>query len=312
MNDFAQHVKTGLNASPRFLSSRYIYDELGSALFQDIMQLPEYYLTRTEFAILEQYSATISAAFKPTAPFDLIEFGAGDGTKTRLLLQQFLQDRHDFRYLPIDISTNALQGLKDNLHLTWPELEVRPLDDEYFAALASLKDSSRRKLVLFLGSNVGNFTQQQSIAFFSEIASNLHPQDLLLTGFDLKKDPAQIHAAYHDSQGVTAAFNRNLLVRINRELGGDFKPEQFAFYPFYNPENGEVRSYLLSTRQQSVSIEALGQRFEFARWDSIHTEISRKYDLPQIEALARESGFAVHQHLSDSDNLFVDSLWKRL
>ncbi len=312
MIDFAQHVHEGLNASPRFLSSRFIYDEIGSALFQEIMQLPEYYLTRTEFAILEQYSATISATFKPNTPFDLIEFGAGDGTKTRLLLQQFLHDQHDFRYLPIDISCDALAGLEHNLHLSWPELEVKPLSDEYFAALATLKDSSRRKLVLFLGSNVGNFTPQQSIDFFTEIASNLHPEDLLLTGFDLKKDPHQIHAAYNDNQGVTSKFNRNLLVRINRELGGNFKPEQFAFYPLYNPETGEVRSYLLSTQQQSVTIEALGQSFDFAPWESIHTEISRKYDLPQIEALAEQSGFAVHQHLTDQNNLFVDSLWKCL
>lgn len=309
LNEFAEHVREGLTARPRWLSSRFIYDDAGSKLFAQIMGLPEYYLTRAEYSILEQRSADIVAELPDWAAFDVVEFGAGDGTKTRLLLAELLRQR-DFRYLPVDISAQALSDIQVNMRKWLPSLEFNSLQAEYFAALDSLKASGRPKLVLFLGSNIGNFSPQQTLVFLRGLKEHLSPGDCLLTGFDLKKDPLRILAAYNDSQGVTQEFNRNLLHRINRELGGQFTPDNFVFYPSYQPESGEMRAFLVSTVTQDVFIEALGESFHFDAWDTIHTEVSRKYSLPGIENLAAESGFELAEHFLDEPGDFVDSLWK--
>lgn len=308
--EFGEHVRAGLNARPRKLSSRYIYDAAGSKLFERIMALPEYYLTRAEYAILESQSGAIADALPAWQHFDLIEFGAGDGTKTRLLLQELLGRGARFRYLPLDISAQALKDLGANLANWLPGLDYVPLQAEYFAGLESLRDG-RPKLVLFLGSNIGNFTPEQTLEFLRHLAASLSPGDCLLTGFDLKKEPQRILSAYHDSQGVTQEFNRNLLRRINRELGGHFDPEAFEFFPSYQPESGEMRAYLVSTKDQSIAIDALGESFSFRAWEAIHTEVSRKYDLPLIESLAEQSGFRVKGHFHDGHWDFVDSLWEK-
>ncbi len=307
--DFANHVQDGLSARPRWLSSKYIYDAEGSKLFEQIMALPEYYLTRAEYSILEQRSADIAKRLPDWADFDVIEFGAGDGTKTRLLLAELLKQRR-FRYLPVDISEQALKDIQLNFSNWLPELDLVPQQAEYFAALDSLKSNGRPKLVLFLGSNIGNFSTEQTLDFLRQLYALLSPGDCLLTGFDLKKEPQRILAAYHDSKGVTQEFNRNLLHRINRELGGDFNPEHFEFFPSYHPETGEMRAYLVSTCSQDVYIETLGEVFHFEAWDAIHTEISRKYTLPRIEELAAKSGFELAEHFLDSQGDFVDSLWQ--
>ncbi|PKL74798.1 MAG: L-histidine N(alpha)-methyltransferase [Candidatus Melainabacteria bacterium HGW-Melainabacteria-1] len=308
--EFARHVSEGLNSSPRWLSSRFIYDAVGSKLFEQIMHLPEYYLTRAEFSILERESGAIADALPAWPSFDVIEFGAGDGTKTRLLLQELLKSRQ-LRYVPIDISDQALLDIEVNMRQWLPELELAPLHAEYFSGLESLRHSGRPKLVLFLGSNIGNFNQTQTLAFLRQMQQALSPGDCLLAGFDLKKDPKRILAAYNDSQGVTQAFNLNLLHRINRELGGQFIPSQFEFVPSYQPESGEMHAFLVSKQEQKVYIEALEQHFHFPAWAAIHTEVSRKYDLATIEALADDSGFGVSGHFFDAGHDFVDSLWAK-
>lgn len=311
-NIFTADVLQGLSAKPKYLSSKYFYDDEGSRLFQEIMKLPEYYLTRAETEIFQKQTREIFEAFAADAePFDLIELGAGDGTKTSLLIDFFLRERADFRYVPVDISREALTSLTTEFTEKYPALLMRPEQGDYFRTLETFKrQSDRKKIILFLGSNVGNFSHAQALDFFRSLRRAMNARDRLLTGFDLHKNPKTILRAYDDAQGVTAKFNLNLLKRINRELGGDFNIEEFSHYAAYHPTERAARSFLISQRRQTVSIEAIGERFEFAQWEPIFMEISQKYDLETIDELARESGFEVERDFFDDNRFYVDSLWR--
>lgn len=308
---FAQDVLKGLSASPKSLSSKYFYNEKGDAIFQAIMGMDEYYLTRSEFAILSKHKSDLLQLFKEgNATFELIEFGAGDGYKTKILLEHFQEMEADFRYLPVDISSNVLEILVDDLKENIPDLEVAGIQGDYFKSLGNINASSHvKKVVLFLGSNIGNFRQDEAVRFLSKIAENFTSADLLMIGFDLKKDPARILDAYNDKQGITKAFNMNLLQRINDELGGSFNLDKFLHYPVYDPMTGETRSYLVSREEQVVSIGALEKEFRFKAWEVIFMEISQKYDLEGIALLADLAGFEVKRNLFDENNYFVDSVW---
>ena len=312
LSQFAEDVLAGLSSTPKFLSSKYFYDDEGSRLFQEIMKLPEYYLTGCETEIFETQTAEIYRAFaNGDHAFDLIELGAGDGTKTSLLIDHFLKQDAEITYSPIDISQEALDALTATFRSRFSTLEICPLNGDYFQMLRSLKDiSSRRKVLLFLGSNIGNFTREQSIAFFRSLRYAMSDEDLLFVGFDLQKDPHVIAAAYDDHEGVTAQFNLNLLTRINRELGGNFDADKFLHYANYRPNEGSARSFLISREDQTVSIDALGRSFDFKQWESIFMEISQKYSMDMIESLAAESGFEIKQNFFDSRNYYCDSLWK--
>ncbi|MES2731964.1 MAG: L-histidine N(alpha)-methyltransferase [Bacteroidota bacterium] len=325
---FAQDVLAGLAASPKRLLSKYFYDERGNRLFQAIMQLDEYYLTRSEYEILAEHKVALLALFQPKVTaceghqgqdeinnncFELIEFGAGDGLKIKLLLKYFLEQHAQFKYIPIDISADAVNGLVADLRTVFPDLEIEGVQNDYFRALDYLKSRSKvRKIALFLGANIGNFSDAEAIQFLSGLRKNLHPDDLLMIGFDLKKDPHQILAAYNDASGVTRDFNLNLLQRINNELGGDFELPHFKHYPTYDPVSGEARSYLMSTCEQTVHLSKLNTSFRFTAWEPIHLEISRKYDLPTITRLAEQSGYEVVQHFFDSNHFFVDTVLRPL
>lgn len=314
MNEqFAKDVRQGLSSAPKQLSSKYFYDEQGDKLFQAIMNMPEYYLTRSEFEILETHKELLLDLFKNgDGRFNLIEFGAGDGLKTKVLLRHFVEQQVDFRYIPIDISGSVLQMLEKDLRQELPQLQVEPLEDDYFRALKRLtRTAERRNVVLFLGSNIGNFAEQQAIEFLSELGNNLNAGDLILIGFDLKKDPELVRLAYNDPAGITRAFNKNLLKRINRELGGNFDLQKFQHYQMYDPMGGEARSFLISREEQSVYIESLGETYHFKAWEPVHVEISRKYDPQAIEKYASEAGFAHVKHLYDCRHYYVDSLWEK-
>lgn len=311
-NTFAEDVSKGLSSNPKFLSSKYFYDDEGSRLFQEIMRLPEYYLTRAETEIFETQRAEIFRAFAENArEFDLIELGAGDGTKTSLLVEFFLKQRAAFRYVPIDISAEALNFLTDKFKTQFPDLSMQPEQGDYFRTLETFQSrSEKRKIVLFLGSNIGNFSRDQAVAFFKDLRRVMNPNDLLFIGFDLQKDPRQIRQAYDDASGVTARFNLNLLVRINRELGANFSVKDFSHYATYHPIDGAARSFLISRRAQTVRVEALNESFEFAAWEPIFMEISQKYTLPMIEDLARASGFAVSEYFFDAQKFYTNALWQ--
>ncbi|MEM9024563.1 MAG: L-histidine N(alpha)-methyltransferase, partial [Bacteroidota bacterium] len=309
---FAEDVRQGLLMHPKRIASKYFYDEQGSKIFQAIMKLPEYYPTSCEFEVLTTSKQALLEAFGSGGQrFNLIEFGAGDGLKTKILLQHFTNEQAPFQYSPIDISKDALEGLTTALGKEIPQLQVTTLHMDYFKGLAWLKANQKMpKVVLFLGSNIGNFNDAQSVDFLGAIGQYLNPEDLLLVGFDLQKNPKVILDAYNDASGVTKAFNMNLLTRINRELGADFDLSKFDHYPTYDPLTGEAKSFLVSLANQQVSLKALDMMVSFNNGEAIHTEISRKFSLEQVESLARRAGFRVRQHFFDCKHYYVDSLWQ--
>lgn len=308
LSAFAEDVRRGLSNTPKYLLSKYFYDAAGDQLFQKIMELPEYYLTRCEDEILRTHASKL-ASFLGKEAFDLVELGAGDGLKTRILLEHFLQQNLQFRYLPVDISSHILNHLLKTLNKLWPGLAVMPLEGEYFAALHKMPASNRRKLVLFLGSTIGNMTLEDAQSFLQQLRRELVPGDLVLVGFDLKKDPATILAAYNDAAGVTRNFNHNHLLRINRELGGNFDPSTFLHWPLYHPATGHTKSYLLSTIAQKVYIEALDLQVDFKAWEAIDMELSKKFDFSEIETLAKAAQLQVLTYFQDQKQYFTDALF---
>lgn len=312
LTTFADDVLRGLSSTPKELSSKYFYDDEGSRLFQEIMRLPEYYLTGCEYEIFSTQTDDIFRAFANGGrAFDLIELGAGDGTKTAVLVEYFLTQNADISYSPIDISQEALDALSAKFTAEFPALSINTLNGDYFRILESLKDGSdRRKILLFLGSNIGNFSRDQALVFFRHLREVMSLGDLLFIGFDLQKDPHVIVPAYDDAAGVTAAFNLNLLKRINRELGGDFDVSKFTHYANYRPVEGSARSFLISREEQTVTIRALGRSFKFDQWEAVFMEISQKYSLRMISELASESGFTIKQNFFDSRSYYCDSLWQ--
>lgn len=309
---FVQEVMKGLSGQPKTLYSKYFYDSTGDQLFQQIMALPEYYLTRTEFEILQQHSNSILEKMS-NQRVDIIELGSGDGKKTKILLEAALDRGYDLKYIPIDISPHVLSGLKTSLGKRWPELPVQTISGEY---LNSLKTYQAREgstpLFLFLGSSIGNFRPEAADQFLMGIQELLPPSAFFLIGFDLQKDPEVIYRAYADAKGVTRAFNLNILTRLNRELGANFEKDAFRHWPTYNPLTGAMKSYLVSTRDQQVHFSTLNQTISFRAWEAIDVELSQKYTLPGVEKMAEEAGFGVLHHYQDSRSYFVDSLWQKV
>ena len=289
-SEFEKEVYTGLMDYPKHLSSKYFYDKKGDKLFQDIMAMPTYYLTDCEYEILEDNKEEITNLFTEFGAFDLIELGAGDGKKTKILLKEFSDKNVDFTYVPIDISDNALNQLHNSIEKELPKIRVQPFQGTYFEALEDINSRKNRKIILFLGSNIGNLKHDQAKGFMKKIQELMEPEDLLFMGFDQKKNPQTILDAYNDKEGVTAAFNKNVLARINTELNANFDLEQFLHWEVYNPETGSAKSYLVSKIEQKVRIEALDLNITFKPWETIHTEISQKYDDEIINWLAKESG----------------------
>jgi len=310
-NQFAEDVREGLSSKPKYLHSKYFYDEIGDKIFQRIMSLEEYYLTNCEYDIFLNQKTELLKYFSPEGErFDLIEFGAGDGLKTKVLIEYFVDQKVDFKYIPIDISQNVLKNLTTNLKEIFPTLQIHAICDDYFHALEDLnKVDFDKKIILFLGSNIGNFSGDNAIPFLRHIAADMSQNDILLIGFDLKKDPVIILEAYNDKQGVTRDFNLNLLKRINKELDADFDIKKFKHYPTYNPQTGETKSYLICLEDMVVKINALHQTFTFYQWEPIFTEVSQKYSMSDIKRLADNSGFKIKKHFFDHRNYYTDSLW---
>lgn len=310
---FEEEVYQGLTDYPKHLSSKYIYDAIGDKLFQDIMKLPEYYLTNSELEILEMHKGAISSHFqKSEGVFDLIELGAGDGTKTKILLRHLQEMAVPFQYMPIDISSNALEKLTNSLETEFPGLAIQAVQGTYFESLEEIcRLQRRKKVILFLGSNIGNLLHPQAIDFLVQVEELMTPEDLFFVGFDLKKDPQMILDAYNDPTGVTAAFNKNLLTRINRELGGDFQLDNFKHWEVYDPETGTAKSFLVSTKDQQVQISNLNLTVSFQAWETIHTEISQKYDDEVVAWLASKAGLEIVDVFSDQKKRFKNYIFKK-
>ncbi|MCF0070125.1 L-histidine N(alpha)-methyltransferase [Dyadobacter sp. CY261] len=312
MNDlqtFARDIHKGLSAPLKHISSKYFYDDIGSGIFQDIMKMPEYYPTPCEFEILSLQGENIINQLHFSEPFQIVEFGAGDGIKTRQLLKKLVERRVDFTYVPIDISAKAIEELVTNMLTHLPSLQIKPMIGNYFSMMEELAETRIPSLLLFLGGNIGNYEPLEVNRLLAEFRKCMNPGDYLLTGFDLQKNPATIRCAYDDPRGITKAFNINLLHRINRELGGSFKTNQFDFYSHYNPINGEVRSYLVSLVPQKVHVQYTQNCYSFDRSEVIWTELSKKYTVREIEEVAAANGFRVMEHFMDCKAYFTDSLW---
>lgn len=313
--ELAHEVLVGLSERPKRLPSRFFYDDEGSRLFQRIMAIDEYYLTGCERRILETHGGTIVEHLADRS-LDVIDLGAGDGAKTTLLLAELARQNVDYRYIPIDISEGAMSDLVVKMRARLPAVKVEGVVAEYGDALEWLAlergqtDDSRGVLVLFLGSNIGNFDLGHARAFLRRLWNSLRADDHVLVGFDLKKDIDVLLRAYNDSEGVTAQFNLNLLARINRELGGTFDVSRFRHFGTYDVFTGAMKSYLVSLEAQTVWIEALRHAFVFQPWEPVHTEYSYKYLRSDIDALARDTGFSIEANYLDERRWFVDSLWR--
>lgn len=306
----ARAVVEGLSAPQKTLSSAWFYDDEGSRLFQEIMALDAYYLTRTEHAILRSRGDELARRIAPDAcPVDLIELGSGDGEKTLAICEALARRGADCVFKPMDISPHALEALSRRFAEHLPGFPVQRLCGDYFLNWPATAPG-RRQVAMFLGSNLGNQTHEGAIALLRRMREHLRTGDALVLGLDLKKDPHVIRAAYDDPEGVTARFNLNLLVRLNRELGMDFDLDQFSHYATYSPLDGAARSFLVSRQRQIVRSRRLACDFAFQAGETIYTEQSQKYSQGMIDTLARGSGFDVQCHFTDERGWYTVVVWQ--
>ena len=310
MEQFLKEVLQDLSLQPKRLNPKYFYDEAGDKLFQQIMNCTEYYPTNCELEIFKEKTVDLATVLKNGFDdFDLIEMGAGDATKSSFLLQELVRQNVTFTYMPIDISATMIDHLENTLSDKITGLKVKGLNGEYFKMLKHANQiSKKKKVILFLGGNIGNFEVAEANEFCSQLKSYLQPEDLVLIGFDLKKHPRIIRAAYNDKEGLTKEFNLNLLRRINRELGADFVTTQFEHYPSYDPATGECRSYLISLKDQVVHLA--DQEIYFKENEFISMEISQKYSVEETDAMALQAGFVPVKHFLDSKQWFLDAVWQ--
>ena len=297
----AADALAGLSQSPKRLCSQYFYDDRGSRLFERIMRLPSYYLTRVEAALLRRHAGDLLQALVPDGvPIELLELGSGDGRKTLALCRAWLKAGAELVYRPMDISSQALNPRASQAARQLPALALHPLCGDYFQTWP-IPRARRRQVALFLGSNLGNFSELEALRFLRRIRAHLRAGDHLLLGLDLRKDPHTVLAAYDDPEGITAAFNINLLRRLNTELGMDFVLREFRHYASYCPLQGVARSFLVSQRRQRVHSTVLERDFDFEAGEVIHTEQSQKYERAGVAAMADHAGFEIGAWFEDSD-----------
>jgi len=307
---FAADVTSGLQAEPKYLLPKYFYDELGSQLFEAICLLPEYYLTRAENQIFARYSDEIvGEIFEESV--SLIEMGSGSASKTRLIIEALLKRQSELLYIPVDISATALETSSRVLLQSYPSLRIEAYASDYYDGIKALgQERSGRTLALFLGSNIGNFDPAEARTFLSALRRVLGVGDALLLGADLRKPASILEEAYDDALGITAAFNLNLLTRINREFEADFNLRAFSHKAVYNEDLGRVEVYIVSLQTQTVLIPGLDLEIPFAEGERIHTENSHKYDLEGLSLLANATGYTRAKTWLDdreqfSSNLFI-------
>jgi dimethylhistidine N-methyltransferase len=302
--DFKQDILHGLRSSQKSLPSKYFYDEQGDALFQQIMQLEEYYLPGCEREIIENEAKNIAQLLLQDAKhWNIIELGAGDGSKTIKLLKRLLDHGISAEYTALDISSNVLKINSQNMREALPDLKIKTVPGNYYRTFHSVPRLTTRNLIIYMGSNIGNYNLAGAQKFLHWLKMGMTENDLAMIAFDLKKHPKTILDAYNDSQGITEAFNLNLLSRINRELGADFNLEKFDHYPYYEPVTGTAYSFLVSLEDQSVTID--GNKIAFAKHEVIHTEISKKYSLQEIEKLGKDSGYDLVKHFLDHRHYYA-------
>lgn len=303
---FREDVAFGLQQPQKTLHPKYFYDARGSRLFEDICRQPEYYLTRTEAQILRRHAPDIAAH---TAGAALVELGSGSSAKTRLLFDEYQRRNQLRQYVPIDISASMLEETARGLLRDYPTLRIDALATDYTTGLSALPAAGHR-LVLFLGSNLGNFSPTEQAELFAQLAACLSPGDQVLLGLDLRKPVAILEAAYNDAAGVTADFNLNILRHVNRELDADFDLARFSHLAFYNADAHRIEMHLESETTHAVTVGALDLEISFRAGETIHTEISRKFDTRDVQAQLVHYGFQPQAAWTDPNDYFVLSLFR--
>lgn len=307
--DDGRDVVAGLTRSLKTIPARFFYDDRGSQLFERICDLPEYYLTRTETAILRAHAGEIAAI---TGPCELVELGSGSSTKTRLLLEAYRQAGLALRYVAIDVSAGILEESAVQLLADYPELDILGLVGTYEQGLHHLPPLTLpRRMVSFIGSTLGNFTPAECDALFAQVTDGLSRGEYFLLGIDLQKGKAKMEAAYNDAAGVTAEFNFNLLDNLNRTFDGNFQRDRFEHWTFYNPEAERIETYLRSRVEQTVELRALDLRVELTAGEPIRTEIARKFDLGNMKDYLGDRGLPVERVFTDDRGWFALLLCRR-
>lgn len=308
ISTFAEDVSRGLSALPKYLNPQYFYDREGSLLFEEISEQPEYYPTRTELSILEKNAEEISRLFSPETV--LVELGSGSARKTRTLIEAFIRRFGRLHFIPVEISPSILRQSSEILLNDYQELSITAVAAEFETGLQAISTQLKRpKLIVWLGSSIGNFDQQHAANFLRQLSQLMNPRDRLLIGMDLVKDVKILEAAYNDAADVTAAFNLNLLKRINRELGGHFDLQKFTHCAFFNREKERIEMHLVSERPQLVAIDALKMDIHFKGGESIHTENSHKYRQETIGSLADKANLKLEKQWIDEKNWFCVNLF---
>ncbi len=303
LSPIAEDVLRGLTRMPKSLPPKLFYDAEGSELFEQITQLPEYYLTRTETGILEANAEEIAA--RAGADVTLVELGAGTAAKTRIILRALLQNQPQLAFYPVDVCSDPLRAAAASLKRELPRVQVKGIVADYTHNLRWLKEIDGRKLVMYIGSSIGNFEPFQATALLAKLRRALSPGDALLLGTDMVKDPLTLIAAYDDAQGVTTLFNKNVLARINRELGGHFELASFRHVAVWNRRRSRMEMYLESMRPQDVAIDGLGITVRFAACERLHTENSYKFTMAMIQSMIENSGMQLETTWTDAQNLFT-------
>ena len=310
INSFSEDIDKGLSLKNKAISSKYFYDDMGSKIFQRITKHPDYYLTKSEIEILNKVKLKLPNLIKQKE-IDIIELGPGDGSKSKIIIEGFLKKNYTVNYYPIDISKKALKLIERNIKEN-NRLNINGIVSEYIEGLNYVKNISKNKqLILFLGSNIGNFEKSQSVEFMKSINKNIKKDSYIFIGFDLKKDPKKLNKAYNDSSNLTKRFNLNLLTRINNDLQANFNLNKFVHYGTYNPLLGAMESFLISSIKQQVNIKKTKKTYSFEAYETIHLEYSFKYSIEDIENLAKKSKFTIEKYYKNNDKGFTNTLWKK-
>ena len=310
INSFSEDIDKGLSLKNKAISSKYFYDDMGSKIFQRITKHPDYYLTKSEIEILNKVKLKLPNLIKQKE-IDIIELGPGDGSKSKIIIEGFLKKNYTVNYYPIDISKKALKLIERNIKEN-NRLNINGIVSEYIEGLNYVKNISKNKqLILFLGSNIGNFEKSQSVEFMKSINKNIKKDSYIFIGFDLKKDPRKLNKAYNDSSNLTKRFNLNLLTRINNDLQANFNLNKFVHYGTYNPLLGAMESFLISSIKQQVNIKKTKKTYSFEAYETIHLEYSFKFSIEDIENLAKKSKFTIEKYYKNNDKGFTNTLWKK-
>ena len=303
VSPIAQDVLQGLTSDPKTLSPKLFYDAAGSELFDRITELPEYYPTETERSIFRRYAGEMIAAAGECD--SMVELGAGSAGKTVLLLDAMMHTGRSITYYPVDVSGSALDICSERMNALLPGLKVLPKVLDFTQGMPQFRQIPGQKLFLFIGSSIGNFEPLAAGLFLKQVRASMNPGDALLLGTDMRKSPKILIPAYDDSRGVTAAFNKNLLARMNRELGADFDVDSFAHRVVWNERLSRIEMHLQSVREQTVELRALARSVHFAKGETIHTENSYKFTMPMVEAIAGNGGLQIEQTWADEKSWFT-------